>query len=93
MKKTSSIIAIATALGAFAWAAPARAQQVTYAKDVAPIMQRNCQECHPPDQVPRMSLLPFEPTRPRATTARRPAVYAASRWSPPTSPCSFASTI
>jgi peroxiredoxin/mono/diheme cytochrome c family protein len=33
---------------------------VTYTKDVAKILQKNCQECHRPDQVGPMSLLTYE---------------------------------
>ena len=32
---------------------------VTYAKDVAPILQQKCQECHQPDSIAPMSLLTY----------------------------------
>ena len=37
---------------------------LTYAKDVAPIMQRSCQTCHRPGTNAPMSLLTYEDVRP-----------------------------
>ena len=39
---------------------------VTFAKDVLPILQRNCQSCHRPGQIAPMSLLTYEEARPWA---------------------------
>jgi hypothetical protein len=39
---------------------------VTFAKDVLPILQKNCQSCHRPDQIAPMSLLTYEDARPWA---------------------------
>ena len=36
---------------------------VTYAKDVAPILQGKCQVCHQPNSVAPMSLLTYEQAR------------------------------
>src|SRR4051812_45703901 len=44
----------------------ARADAPTYSKDVAPILQKNCQECHRPGQVAPFSLLNYEQARKRA---------------------------
>src|SRR5262249_10920309 len=33
---------------------------ITYSKDVAPILQKNCQECHRPGQIGPMALLSYE---------------------------------
>ena len=63
----------AVCLPAAAAAQPdAGAQQVTFARDIAPILQRSCQQCHRPDSVAPMSLLTYEETRPwaRAIKAR-----------------------
>src|SRR6478672_10704011 len=38
----------------------------TFARDVAPIFQRSCQNCHRPDSVAPMSLLTYEDARPWA---------------------------
>ena len=47
---------------------PAMAQQasspVTFAKDVAPILQKSCQECHRPGSIGPMSLRTYEEVRP-----------------------------
>lgn len=40
---------------------------VTFAKDVAPILQANCQTCHRPGNVAPMSLLTYEEVRPWAS--------------------------
>src|SRR5437660_7035834 len=40
--------------------------QVTFAKDIAPILQRSCQNCHRPDGVAPMSLITYEDARPWA---------------------------
>src|SRR5262249_36544100 len=39
---------------------------VTFNKDVLPILQKNCQTCHRPGQVARMSLLSYKDARPWA---------------------------
>src|SRR5262245_38903573 len=41
-------------------------KQVTFTKDVAPILQRSCQRCHRPDSIAPMSLLTYEDARPWA---------------------------
>ena len=46
-------------------AAPA-AGEVTFAKDIAPILQRSCQTCHRPASVAPMSLLTYDEVRPWA---------------------------
>src|SRR5438874_1760974 len=39
---------------------------VTFSKDIAPILQRSCQECHHADGVAPMSLITYEDVRPYA---------------------------
>ncbi|SVD58173.1 uncharacterized protein METZ01_LOCUS411027, partial [marine metagenome] len=43
---------------------------VTFAKDIAPIFQQKCQECHRPDSMAPMSLLTYEESRPWARAIR-----------------------
>jgi hypothetical protein len=43
-----------------------RNDQVTFTKDIAPILQRSCQGCHRPDSLGPMSLVTYEETRPWA---------------------------
>jgi hypothetical protein len=38
--------------------------QVTFTKDVLPILQKNCQTCHRPGEVAPMALLNYKDTRP-----------------------------
>jgi hypothetical protein len=47
-------------------AQPGAASEITFSKDVAPILQRSCQNCHRPDGVAPMSLVTYEETRPWA---------------------------
>ena len=47
-------------------AAGAADAEVTFAKDIAPILQRSCQNCHRPASVAPMSLLTYEEVRPWA---------------------------
>ena len=44
--------------------------QVTFTKDVAPILQKNCQSCHRPGSIAPMSLLTYEEARPWARSIR-----------------------
>ena len=39
---------------------------MTFHKDVLPILQKNCQNCHRPGQIAPMSLLSYAETRPWA---------------------------
>jgi mono/diheme cytochrome c family protein len=44
--------------------APAKPGEVTFTKDVAPILQRSCQGCHRPGMMAPMSLLTYQDARP-----------------------------
>src|SRR5262249_51609637 len=48
-------------------AAPA---QITFTKDVAPVLQERCQSCHRPGTFAPMSLLTYEETRPWAKSIK-----------------------
>src|SRR5437879_4620855 len=54
--------------------------QVTFTKDVAPILQNHCQTCHRPDTFAPMSLLTYEEARPWAKSIRQKVI---SREMPP----------
>ena len=50
----------------------ANAQETpTFTKDVAPILQQNCQECHQPNSIAPMSLLTYQDTRPWARSIKQ----------------------
>jgi mono/diheme cytochrome c family protein len=44
--------------------------EVTFTKDIAPILQRSCQNCHRPDGVAPMPLITYEDVRPWARAIR-----------------------
>src|SRR6202165_993400 len=44
--------------------------QVTFTKDVAPILQRSCQNCHRPGSIAPMSLLTYNDARPWARSIK-----------------------
>jgi hypothetical protein len=76
-------VGVAVVLGA----GPARAQTadqaarpVTFSKDVAPILQQKCQECHQPESIAPMSLITYQEVRPWARSIRE---RVASRQMPP----------
>src|SRR5690349_11838593 len=52
----------------------------TFNKDILPILQKNCQECHRPGAIAPMSFLTFRDTRPYA---RAIAKTVAARTMPP----------
>src|SRR6476619_7547147 len=63
MKHTHILLAIGIAVLPL----PAQtAHQPTFAKDVAPILQQNCQSCHRPGEAAPFSLLTYEQARPWA---------------------------
>ena len=59
-------LAIAAGIGLIG-GRPALGEGPTYSKDIAPILQKNCQDCHRPGQVAPFSLLSFEQARKRGT--------------------------
>src|SRR6478672_3972980 len=44
---------------------------VTFTKDIAPILQRSCQNCHRPDGVAPMSLVSYDDVRPWAKAIKQ----------------------
>jgi mono/diheme cytochrome c family protein len=63
-------LGICTVAGAAAAQTPA-AGEVTFTKDIVPILQRSCQSCHRPDGVAPMSLVTFEEVRPWARAIKQ----------------------
>jgi hypothetical protein len=47
---------------------------VTFTKDILPVLQRNCQECHRPNNIAPMSFLTYESTRPWAKAIKSAVV-------------------
>src|SRR5262245_12623044 len=45
--------------------------QVTFTKDVAPILQKACIRCHRPDEIAPMSLLTYQDARPWAQSIKQ----------------------
>jgi hypothetical protein len=48
--------------------------EVTFHKDVEPILQRSCQECHRPGEIAPMSLLTYQQVRPYARAIKADAL-------------------
>jgi hypothetical protein len=46
------------------------AGEVTFSKDIAPILQRSCQNCHQPNSVAPMSLITYKDVRPWARSIK-----------------------
>jgi hypothetical protein len=53
---------------------PSGNQQVTFSKDIAPILQSKCQDCHQPNSIAPMSLISYQETRPWAKSIRERVV-------------------
>jgi len=47
------------------------ARPVTFTKDVAPILQNKCQQCHQPNSIAPMSLITYEDARPWARSMKQ----------------------
>jgi mono/diheme cytochrome c family protein len=86
MKRTLAIVAMqlctaACVLGQMAGMTPdpaaipvTRPSNVTFTKDVAPIVQQHCQGCHRPGEGTPFSMLSYEDARPWATAMKRMVV-------------------
>src|SRR5438067_12806649 len=62
----AAVMGLGAGLEPRAQSAQTKATDVTLTKDIAPILQRSCQECHHPDAVAPMSLVTYEDARPWA---------------------------
>ncbi len=63
-------VGMATAVGSGVEAAAVR-DEVTYTKDIAPILQRSCENCHRADSVAPMSLTTYDEVRPWARAIKQ----------------------
>ena len=69
------VLALAAVLSCLVIPANAAANsQVTFSKDVAPIFQAKCQECHQPNSIAPMSLISYKEVRPWAKSIRQRVV-------------------
>jgi len=64
---SAAAICVATPAAALSPAGPA----VTFNKDILPILQQSCQQCHRPDSIAPMSLLNYQESRPYAREIKR----------------------
>ena len=64
-------LAVAGLAATSARAADASKKSVTFAKDIAPLLQQRCQACHHPGTVAPMSLMTYNEVRPWARSIRR----------------------
>ena len=62
---------LAAGMALTAGSASGQTGEVTFAKDIAPILQRSCQHCHQPDSIAPMSLLTYEEARPWARAIKQ----------------------
>jgi hypothetical protein len=63
-----------TGIFLFAGGSQAVAQSVTFAKDIAPILQKNCQQCHQPGAIGPMPLTTYQEVRPWARAIKTKVV-------------------
>src|SRR6185503_1382111 len=52
------------------WSSASGAQTPTFTKDVAPILYKNCSQCHRPNEVAPMSLMTYDEVRPWARSIK-----------------------
>ena len=74
MRQSIRIGTLTVTLAVVAGTAVAQGPDVTFTRDVAPILQRSCQGCHRPGQMGPMSLMTYEDVRPWARAIRTKVV-------------------
>src|SRR5437660_5127446 len=70
MTRRVPALVLAAVVVPFAMTASAAAAEVTFSKDIAPIFQAKCQECHQPNSIAPMSLISYQEVRPWAKSIR-----------------------
>jgi Copper type II ascorbate-dependent monooxygenase, C-terminal domain len=73
MKRTVLVVLIA-ASALLVGSNISSAREVTFSKDVAPIVYRSCAECHRPGEIGPMSLLSYKDVRPWAKSIREKVI-------------------
>ena len=63
MKLNAAVLTVVVSVSAIA---ATNSREVTFYKDVAPLVQNRCQECHRPGEVAPMSFMTYDQTRPWA---------------------------
>jgi hypothetical protein len=76
----AAMLGVTFAVAAPSAAADTPAKPVTFSKDVAPIFQAKCQECHQPNSIAPMSLITYQDVRPWARSIKE---RVATRQMPP----------
>jgi hypothetical protein len=66
----AAAVVLSSSGAAFAQTSATGKDQVTFHKDVEPILQRACQECHRPGSIAPMSLLSYKDVRPWARAVK-----------------------
>src|SRR5690348_4568555 len=73
-REQSMMLRCGILLSAAAVAGAATSTAPTFSKDVAPILQKHCQECHRPGEIAPMSLLTYSDVRPWAKAIRQAVI-------------------
>src|SRR3979490_3640043 len=71
MNRTVLALLFAVCSAACLFAQMGNMKAPTFAKDVAPILQKNCQTCHRPGEAAPFPLLTYEQARPWAPSMKR----------------------
>ncbi len=71
MFSSAAGVALALAFPVSGFAQDSPSADVTFTKDIAPILQRSCQKCHRPNSLAPMSLIDYEEVRPWARAMRQ----------------------
>jgi hypothetical protein len=74
MKRVQSVLMLAAIIGVLGPRPSSAADtpgEVTFSKDVAPILQKSCQSCHHPGTAAPMSLMTYQDARPWAKAIRQ----------------------
>src|SRR6476660_49187 len=70
MQRAALILVFAAALAPAAVGGQTPSAPVTFAKDIAPILQKSCQSCHRPGAIAPMPLLTYQDARPWAKSIK-----------------------